>query len=295
LRACRTASVIATAALLGTSAIAACREAAIPEIPPVTSAHPDASSVLGSSSLTLDGDGSSEAGAGVLMVPLTTESPIKASFVDVPGKVEAPVCSRVLIAVAKGKVTAFNETLNVGDVLVLTHPEAISLQGTGLVVVARRDFDSPVCSGSAKPPASDKKVVRANAAPKLEWAGGAMSAHLDVGTSSAKPDASLLSPDVYLGRLEGTGAVAEHIHAASWEILAAVEANGTFVLDGTEGHLGPRQIVMVPPGAKHAWKPAAGSKLVAIQMYSPPGPEQRFITLAAADKDVKDAGVRDAR
>ena len=49
--------------------------------------------------------------------------------------------------------------------------------------------------------------------------------------------------------------------------------------------------VLIPAGAKHAWKPEPGSKLVAVQMYSPPGPEQRFVGLAAADKD---AGARDA-
>ena len=57
------------------------------------------------------------------------------------------------------------------------------------------------------------------------------------------------------------------------------------MLDGTEGKLGPKQVVTVPPGAKHAWKPDPGSRLVAVQLYSPPGPEQRFVGLAAADKD----------
>jgi mannose-6-phosphate isomerase-like protein (cupin superfamily) len=110
-----------------------------------------------------------------------------------------------------------------------------------------------------------------------------MSAHLDV-TPAA-------SPELYLGRLEGTAPVAEHSHSGSWEVLAVVEANGMLALDGTEGHVGPRQIVMIPAGAKHAWNPEAGSKLVALQMYAPPGPEQRFVALAAA---YKDAGVRDA-
>jgi mannose-6-phosphate isomerase-like protein (cupin superfamily) len=118
-----------------------------------------------------------------------------------------------------------------------------------------------------------------------------MAARLDV--------ASKVSPELYLGRLEGTAPVSEHMHASSWEILAAVEANGVFSLEGTEGRLAARQVVVVPPGAKHAWKPEPGSKLVAVQMYSPPGPEQRFVALAAADKDagaaVKDAGARDAR
>ena len=115
-----------------------------------------------------------------------------------------------------------------------------------------------------------------------------MSAHLDVTRASA------LAPELYLGRLEGTAAVAEHSHAEAWEILATVDAKGTLVLDGTEGPVGPRQIVIIPPGTKHAYQPSPGSKLVAVQMYAPPGPEQRFVALAAAAHDVKDAGLADA-
>ena len=44
-------------------------------------------------------------------------------------------------------------------------------------------------------------------------------------------------------------------------------------------------MVPVPPGVKHSWKPDPGTKLVAVQFYSPPGPEQRFKALAAAAAD----------
>jgi hypothetical protein len=42
-------------------------------------------------------------------------------------------------------------------------------------------------------------------------------------------------------------------------------------------------VVGVPPGVRHFWTPAPGSKLVAFQLYSPPGPEQRFKKLAAGE------------
>lgn len=306
MKACRAASLLAMAALLGANAVAACaRDHAPPDVPGVTTARPDGAPVLGVSTATLEGDASPSTGGAfdsgtVLTAALAKESPVKAAFVDVPGNVEPPICSRVLVAVAKGKVVAMGETLATGDVLVVTHPDPIKLEGSGLVVVARRDFEPDACAVKTRP-ALAKKVVRATAAPKLEWAGGTMSAHLDV-APPANADGGGLSPELYLGRLEGTAGVAEHNHPTSWEILAAVEANGTFVLEGTEGRLGPRQIVAVPPGARHAWKPEPGSKLVAVQMYTPPGPEQRFVALAAAEKGaggqaagVKDAGTRDAR
>ena len=286
MRSCRTASVFAMGALLMASAFAACRERMDVDVPALTTARPDGqpSTPVGAA-LETDGGGAAEPRT-VLADPLAKESPIKASFVDVPGNVDAPPsCSRMLVAVAKGKVTVLGESLATGDVLVLTRPDALKLEGSGLVVVARHELDPEACKSP-----KEKKIVRGTTAPKLEWAGGTMSAHLDV--APPKPDAGGVSPELYLGRLEGTAGVPEHIHAGSWEILAAVEANGTIVLEGTEGRVSARQITMIPPGAKHAWKPEPGSKLVAIQMYSPPGPEQRFVALAAADKAPKDAGPR---
>lgn len=295
MRSCRTASIIAFSALGATLAIASCRDAERPEVPPLTTARPDGKPILGPSSATLLGD-ATDGGAGVSMnAPL--EPPVKAKFFDAPAKLEAAVCQRVLVAVVKGKIVAMNETLAAGDVLVVAHGDSFEATGAGTLVWA--SVAIPDCAVLSRP-APAKTVVRGAAAAKLEWAHGTMTARLDVappnGTDAkgaGKPDAGAkptLSPELYLGRLDGTGAVAEHIHATQWEILAAVEASGTFVLDGTEGRLGPRQIVMVPPGAKHAWKPEPGSRLVAVQMYTPPGPEQRFVALAAAEKD---AGAKD--
>lgn len=306
MRSCRAASVFATGALLVMGAVASCRDAARPEVPPLTTARPEGAPVVGSGApgAPLEG-GAADAAAALAPVPA---APVKAKFVDTPAKLEAGACRRVLVAVVKGKVTALGETLGAGDVLVVAHGDAFEAKGAGTVVWAEAELGGE-CAVLARPPQT-RTVVRAGAAPELRWAGGTMSAHLDVATNppkapvaAAAPPAVSLSPELYLGRLEGSAGVPEHEHTASWEILAAVEADGTFVLDGTEGHLGPRQIVMVPPGHRHAWRPEPGSKLVAVQMYAPPGPEQRFVGLAAAERDagastgaaVKDAGARDAR
>jgi mannose-6-phosphate isomerase-like protein (cupin superfamily) len=193
-------------------------------------------------------------------------------FLEAPARLADGLCETLLLAVASGSVTAFGQTFAVGDVLVATHAVAGELGGKGLVVEAREPSLSCVVRSR---PAPEQTVVRASSARRLAWASGKMSAHLDVPAS--------LSPRLYLGRLEGTAGVAEHTHPGSWEILAAVEAAGTFTLDGRSMRLGPKQIVFVPPGTKHSWSPDAGSKLVAVQMYSPPGPERRFVDLAAAE------------
>lgn len=276
-------------ALLVAGAIGACREPATPEIPPLTTATPDAAP-LATVVVAQAVDG--EAGAGAPARSILADvgaSPVRALFFDTPAKLEGGQCERVLVAVVKGPVTAMGETLAIGDVLAVSNALGIDVTGKGTVL--RASIEIPNCAVLSALPAT-KAVVRAAAAPKLEWARGTMSAHLDV---TASPKSPSPSPELYLGRLEGTASVAEHDHPTSWEVLATLEASGSFVVDGLEARLAARQIVMIPPGTKHAWRPDPGSKLVAIQMYAPPGPELRFGALAAAEKSaVKDAGTRDA-
>jgi hypothetical protein len=157
----------------------------------------------------------------------------------------------------------------------------------------------------ANTPAPSEQLARAGDAPDLVFAHGAMHAHLDLQDSV-----------VYAGRLMGTSAVPPHRHDGSWEIIGAVEGAGTFAIEPgdaepantdagayspdagpalTEQRLGPRQIVMVPPGRFHQWTPDAGTQLVAFQIYDPPGPEQRFKKLALAEQGASaDGGAVDA-
>jgi hypothetical protein len=119
-------------------------------------------------------------------------------------------------------------------------------------------------------------VVKADASRDVSFMHGTMHARFDL-------DDRNVAPSFYFGHLSGTAAVPEHAHAGTWELLCAVEAAGTFTLAGTPSHLGARTCVTVPPDTKHSWQPDAGSTLSALQMYWPPGPEQRFKKLAADD------------
>lgn len=243
------------------------------DVPPVTRADPSAMP-LGEVTSTSLRDTHAEKDA---------TPPVTAAFADLPAKIQGAICERTLVAIAKGKATVLGETLGAGDVLVLHHQNtAVEATGNGLVLVVHASKPCAVRDA----PAPTKNVVRANAAPKLDLASGKMAVHLDVG--------SALSPDVYLGRIEGVAPVPEHTHAGTWEILAAVEAAGTFTLDGKEHRLAAKQIVFVPPDTKHAWKPDPNAKLVGIQMYSPPGPEQRFLALATQAAPTGDGGAPDA-
>ena len=178
-------------------------------------------------------------------------------------------CDYVVVAVAAGTAKVAGEALAEGDEVILRYASApldVLTSGTALVATVHHP-----CAIDDMP-AISKHVLRAGTAADLAWAGGAMHAHLD-----AEKD---VSPDFYLGRLEGTGPVAEHSHAGAWEVLFAYQAAGTFTLDGHPQRLGGYGVVSVPPDTKHSWTPDPGSKLVAFQMYDPPGPEQRFKALA---------------
>jgi mannose-6-phosphate isomerase-like protein (cupin superfamily) len=204
-----------------------------------------------------------EAGGAVVLAPY---GPVEAAFAEAPARVPASRCARLFVAVASGEAAAAGEKLHEGDVLVLARQAEVAVSGRALLLVARR---AVACEGEA-----EKTLVRGGAAEELTWAGGRMHAHLDVGTG--------LSPEIYFGRLAGTASVAEHTHPGAWEVLAAVEAAGTFTIAGEPHRLGAREILAVPPDTKHAWAADPGSRLVALQMYDPPGPEQRFVGLAKA-------------
>ena len=117
-----------------------------------------------------------------------------------------------------------------------------------------------------------------NTSPDLAWMGGAF--HARLGFEGQGQRASL---GVLLGGPDAK--VMPHVHDTSWEILVALHAKGTFGVDDGSGNLSSSSlvdggVVMVPRGTRHAWTPVGDSPLVAIQLYSPPGPEQRFRDLA---------------
>lgn len=249
--------------------------------PPLTTSPPDAAAADAGPGATPDS----------IPHPAANDEgpPITATFIDLTtsgAPLKTRPCDRIVVSVARGKASAVGEELAVGDFLVVHGDGAFDVRGSGVALVAAlRPAPPHSCTRAANGPPEplDHQVVRAGSAPELAWGGGKMKAHLDV-----EADAS----GVYFGRLEAGAAVAEHAHEGSWEVLGAVDGAGTFVLDGKPRHIGARDVVVIPPKTKHAFTPDAGSALVAIQFYSPAGPEQRLRALAAAASGPGDAGAR---
>lgn len=81
---------------------------------------------------------------------------------------------------------------------------------------------------------------------------------------------SLLDGDADLG-------VPEHVHEDSAEVLFIESGDGTMILGEDRFAIEPGKVIYVPPNTTHAYEPGT-QPLRAMQVYAPPGPEQRFRT-----------------
>jgi len=124
-------------------------------------------------------------------------------------------------------------------------------------------------------------VVDVASVPDLSWANGAAHARVAIDAADARASLGvlLMSPDMQ---------VAQHQHESSWEILGALRADGTMRRGQAKAskELASSEVkdgvmVAVPSGVEHAFVPGGTRPLVAVQLYVPPGPEQRFRKLAA--------------
>ena len=109
-------------------------------------------------------------------------------------------------------------------------------------------------------------VVPAAAARRYPRAGGATTLYVEKGAAS-------------LGLLEAdAGAeVPPHAHARETEVLYVLDGGGTMVVGGTPITVEPTSVIQIPAGVEHRFTATAPTR--ALQLYSPPGPEQRFKTM----------------
>jgi mannose-6-phosphate isomerase-like protein (cupin superfamily) len=116
-------------------------------------------------------------------------------------------------------------------------------------------------------------------APDLAWGKGAYHARIGL-AADASPRASLGTL-----KMSRDGVVSPHEHANEWEHMAILQGEGDFVQGTGESertlHATSGVIFSVPPATRHTWRSAGSKEFVGIQLYTPPGPEQRFKKLAA--------------
>jgi quercetin dioxygenase-like cupin family protein len=112
--------------------------------------------------------------------------------------------------------------------------------------------------------------------PDLAWAGGSM--HARIGIEEGPASMGLLT-------LSKNATVPEHTHDKEWEFLAIIEGDGELTRkSGGNVKIAGANFVSIPAGVAHGFKPSGSAPTYAVQMYWPPGPEQRFKKLAEGGK-----------
>lgn len=116
----------------------------------------------------------------------------------------------------------------------------------------------------------------------LAWAGGSMHARLAFEGAGQRAALGLLLTSA-------DARVSPHVHDASWEVLGVLRPSGAFRRASAPGKddlaaapLEGGSVVAIPKGVTHAWDAGGSAGLLAVQLFAPPGPEQRFRKAAAA-------------
>lgn len=147
-----------------------------------------------------------------------------------------------------------------------------------LVGVAATGDAKTVTDALAKPAAWAKRpspvdAVELGKKPPTTWGGGAYHARFGFEDANA--------PSLTLLLMSKNAPVAEHVHAGEWELLAIVDGDGELTRkEGGNVKTTSGTLVAIPPGVSHGYRPAGTTPTLAVQMYSPSGPEQRFKKLA---------------
>lgn len=130
-------------------------------------------------------------------------------------------------------------------------------------------------------PGGREGTARAGALPTIEGTGTGTPKLLPTGTK-AGPATIFLEAATVKGtplaasilELPAGANVPEHVHAGETEILYVLEGSGTMTIAGQSLDVTPTSVIQIPKNTKHAF--TASANVRALQVYTPPGPEQRF-------------------
>lgn len=138
------------------------------------------------------------------------------------------------------------------------------------VVAATALAETPQPVAPSPPPAP---IVRRGAAlPTYPIAKGLGSATIFYDAASGSPDAALT-----LLVLRPGAAVPAHVHADSVEMLYVLEGRAEMRVGAETIAIGPGDAARIPKGVEHEATVVGDVPLRAVQIYTPAGPEQRFV------------------
>jgi quercetin dioxygenase-like cupin family protein len=147
-----------------------------------------------------------------------------------------------------------------------------------------------------KPGKTALEVSDLTSSPKLDWGHGTSAARVAFATSgienrveaprNASPPGGATGvsngASVSLLQMSGHAELPETVHSTEWEHIAIVRGSGELVLGNARYPVTPGAIFHVPRGVVHGWK-GRGDDLAAITIFSPGGPEQRYLDAAAQE------------
>jgi mannose-6-phosphate isomerase-like protein (cupin superfamily) len=111
----------------------------------------------------------------------------------------------------------------------------------------------------------------------LNWGGGAFQARIAYGgAGSARQPASL---GVLLA--EPNAKIPRNVHHTEWEHIAVLSGRGTTDLGAERRAIKPGVLLHIPAGVPHDFSANDSEPLIAVQIFVPSGPEQRFVELAS--------------
>ncbi len=170
---------------------------------------------------------------------------------------------------------------------VLTTWSAFRLTGGGLEIIAPKagtqlllavvSDGAPIAElAKAKPIPLKKRITPLevkllSTADDIGWAGGAMHARLAFTSGRGSLETLLFSKDAPMP---------PHHHEGSAESIAVLSGEGTLTVSDQPVELKEGATVYIPKGATHSWIPKGETPFLGLQVFTPPGPEQRFLKLA---------------
>jgi quercetin dioxygenase-like cupin family protein len=131
---------------------------------------------------------------------------------------------------------------------------------------------------AAKPEKAPLEVADLSAAPKLSWGGGTHLARVAFGARDGQPEGASLS----LLSVSARAGLQETVYPGEWEHLAVIRGSGDLALGNANYPARAGALFHVPPGTWHGFR-GGGEDLVAISIFSPGGPERRYVEAAAKE------------
>lgn len=137
-------------------------------------------------------------------------------------------------------------------------------------------------------------------AKQYSWNGGASHARILFGGDEAietAPDNAGRPPlplpfSLSLLEADPEVSIVEHIHEQSWEHLLVLQGSGELLMRGRPYPIAGGEVIHIDRSIRHGFAAMGETPLVALQLYTPAGPEQRFIR--AAEPSKPDSGPKPA-